>query len=156
LSSAGASTIMQTITIPIHGDSMTETGPVRMTESRAAILSALEASRSHPTADDLYEMVRASLPRISLGTVYRNLDLLARAGLIAVIVEAGSQRRYDAVLRPHHHVRCERCGRVDDVELDDTEEIQQLPARCGGYAIRGYTLCFIGVCPDCAQDGDKE
>ncbi|MBN2566158.1 MAG: transcriptional repressor [Candidatus Eisenbacteria bacterium] len=122
-----------------------------MTESRREILSALENSESHPTADELHELVRARLPRISLGTIYRNLDILAREGLITVLTDAGAQRRYDGMERHHHHVRCSVCGRLDDVTLDNPDEIRQLLVDSKGYDIRGYTLCFTGLCRSCAE-----
>jgi Fur family ferric uptake transcriptional regulator len=125
--------------------------PLRMTESRKAILSALEGDHSHPTADEVYETVRRSIPRISLGTVYRNLDLLAREGLITAISDAGEQRRYDAGRSQHHHVRCEVCGRLDDVTLDDPHAIEQMLSERCGYEIHGYRLCFVGVCGRCSD-----
>ena len=66
---------------------------IRMTESRKAILTALGATKAHPTADEVYSLVRAELPKVSLGTVYRNLDLLAKHGLIRTLATAGEQRR---------------------------------------------------------------
>jgi Fur family ferric uptake transcriptional regulator len=120
-----------------------------MTESRRAILEALEETASHPTADEVYEIVRERLPKVSLGTVYRNLDLLAREGLIAAISDAGEQRRYDVAGSHHHHVRCEVCGRLDDVAIDRSEEIEDMLSDRCGYEIHGYRLCFVGVCQDC-------
>jgi Fur family ferric uptake transcriptional regulator len=133
---------------------LSEPRPIRITESRRAILAALEASDSHPTADELYELVRLRLPRISLGTVYRNLDLLAREGLITVLTDAGAQRRYDAHGKQHHHVRCDVCGRVDDVVLDDPEEIGSMLKNARGYEVRGYNLCFHGICGSCSARED--
>lgn len=126
--------------------------PMRMTESRKAILSVLRATRGHPTADEIHRLVREELPRISLGTVYRNLDRLEKEGLIRTLVAAGQQRRYDGVLREHHHIRCERCGRVDDIELKDAAEVEELVVDGRGYELRGYTLCFVGLCSECARE----
>ena len=129
-------------------------GPaIRMTESRKAILTALGGTRAHPTADEVYSMVRAELPKVSLGTVYRNLDLLARQGLIRTLATVGEQRRYDGVLDDHHHIRCEVCGRIDDIELGGTERLEELVVDSRGYDVHGYTLCFVGVCRECAGNG---
>ena len=87
----------------------------RMTRQRMVILEELKKVRTHPTADELYAMVRARLPRISLGTVYRNLDFLAETGEILKLEAAGSIRRFDGDIRPHQHIRCTNCGRVGDV-----------------------------------------
>ena len=132
---------------------MSETPAIRMTESRKAILSAMSGTRGHPTADEVYSMVRAELPKVSLGTVYRNLDLLARQGLIRTLATAGEQRRYDGMLDEHHHIRCEVCGRIDDIELGKTERLDELLVDGRGYEVHGYTLCFTGVCRECTGNG---
>jgi Fur family ferric uptake transcriptional regulator len=131
---------------------MTDHEQLRMTENRRAILSALARSKAHPTAEEVHRMVREELPRISLGTVYRNLDLLARQGLVHTVNVAGEQRRYDAVLADHHHVVCERCGRIDDVEVRDAQRLEALLVDAKGYRVHGCTLCFTGVCRECATN----
>lgn len=132
---------------------MNENRDLRMTESRRAILAALSGTRAHPTADEVYTMVRKKLPRVSLGTVYRNLDILARGGLIRTIAEAGEQRRYDGTMSEHHHIRCTVCGRVEDVELDPSAALDHMIRDDRGYSVQGYTLCFEGVCRECAGNG---
>jgi Fur family ferric uptake transcriptional regulator len=126
---------------------------LRMTENRRAILSALAKAKVHPTAEDVHRIVRRSLPRISLGTVYRNLDVLEREGLVRTVNVAGEQRRYDAVLEDHHHVVCESCGRIDDVEVRDAQRLEALLVDGKGYQVHGCTLCFTGVCRECAANG---
>jgi Fe2+ or Zn2+ uptake regulation protein len=91
--------------------------------------------------------------KVSLGTVYRNLDLLATQGLIRTLATAGEQRRYDGTLEEHHHIRCEVCGRIDDIELGKTERLDELLVDDTGYEVHGYTLCFVGVCKECAGNG---
>jgi len=126
---------------------------LRMTENRAAILAALGRTRVHPTAEEVHRMVRRSLPRISLGTVYRNLDVLERHGLVRTVDVAGSQRRYDAILEDHHHIVCEKCGRIEDIEVRDTQRLEALLVDGKGYQVHGCTLCFTGVCRECAGNG---
>ena len=129
-------------------------GPaIRMTESRKAILTALGGTKTHPTADEVYSLVRAKLPKVSLGTVYRNLDLLAKHGLIRTLGTAGEQRRYDGMLDDHHHILCEVCGRMDDIDLGDSQRLEELIVDGRGYEVHGYTLCFVGVCRECAGNG---
>ena len=70
----------------------------------------------HPTADEVYQVVRKRLPRISLGTVYRNLDVLSESGEISRLDRCGAQYRFDGDLEQHYHIRCSSCGRVDDIE----------------------------------------
>ena len=120
-----------------------------MTRARRAILEALEATHCHPTADELHDSLRKSLPRVSLGTVYRNLDVMSRRGLIRTVEGAGEQRRYDAVVRQHDHVRCVRCGRVDDVEHADLGWLEDRLKQESGYDVLGHMLVFEGICPEC-------
>jgi len=91
---------------------------LRMTRQRRTIMDVLENGKDHPPADEIYKRVRRRLPRISLGTVYRNLDLLAEHGMIRKLEFAGSQRRFDGKTDNHYHVRCTACGRVEDAPLD--------------------------------------
>ena len=127
----------------------------RMTKQRAAILDALRSVTTHPTADEVYAMVREDLPHISLGTVYRNLDLLAEAGEILRLEKSGTQRRFDGNLHPHFHVRCERCGKIGDVFTHI-----HLPA-CDGLEVEGFAaihymeLVFSGVCWECNAEFRK-
>ena len=93
----------------------------RKTRQRQVILEELQAVTSHPTAVELYQLVRRRLPRVSLGTVYRNLDLLARMGLIEKKEHSGGEARFDANTAQHDHLRCVRCGRVDDLPTPPLE-----------------------------------
>lgn len=129
---------------------MTQQQQTRMTKQRMVILEELRNVHSHPTADEVYGMVRQRLPRISLGTVYRNLDLLAESGDILKLESAGSQKRFDGNVTPHQHVRCTQCGRVGDVM-----EPVRLPdisgARAPGFIVLSGRIEFEGVCEACAS-----
>lgn len=122
-----------------------------MTRQRKVILEALQGLRSHPTADQVYQIVRRRLPRISLGTVYRNLDTLASVGLIRDIRLGGSPRRFDGMIDPHYHVRCLRCGRVDDAPVKPIRSIERAARRASDYEMVGHRLEFIGLCPRCGK-----
>ncbi len=126
-------------------------GELRMTGSRLAILEELQRSLRHPTADEVYGRVKLRLPRISMGTVYRNLDLLARHGLVRTLTEPGGRRRYDAVGDDHDHVWCVSCGRVGDVRLSPSARPEDAIEDACGYEIRGHSLSFLGVCPECGK-----
>jgi Fur family ferric uptake transcriptional regulator len=128
-----------------------------MTSQRKVILEELRGVDTHPTADRIYEMVRRRLPRISLGTVYRNLETLAEQGLIRKYESAGSQRRYDGDPSNHYHVRCLRCGRLDDVPLSPVADVEHLLKDRTEYEIVGHRLEFEGICPDCRRrQADRE
>jgi Fur family ferric uptake transcriptional regulator len=130
---------------------------VRMTRQREVILDALRGVKAHPSADEVYEMVRQRLPRISLGTVYRNLQLLAESGMIQVIAIGGTQRRYDGNTEKHYHVRCVGCGRVADVPSEGVGQLEQSLRGATDFKIIDHRLEFVGLCPACqAQSRSDE
>jgi len=121
----------------------------RMTQQRRVILETLRILRTHPTADELYAVVRRHLPRISLGTVYRNLDELTRCGLVRRLDMGGAAARFDSDTAPHGHVRCLRCARLDDVPVKPGKVRLQAVSNATGYQVFGYRLEFEGLCPEC-------
>ncbi len=122
---------------------------MRLTPQRQRILAALAASRSHPSAEELLLQVRKSLPRVSLGSIYRNLRVLREAGLVREIVTAEG-RRYDAVTTPHPHFVCERCSRVYDLSEPLPADVlsRALPP---GFAVSQIHLELRGTCPECGK-----
>jgi Fur family ferric uptake transcriptional regulator len=127
---------------------------LRMTHQREIILQELQTSREHLTADELYERVKKGLPRISLATVYRNLEILTRAGLIAKREVSGRQKRFDYDVSDHDHIFCIQCHRIDNLDLK-REEIGYLPVEgVSGYTITGYRLEFSGLCRACRQKNE--
>ena len=125
----------------------------RMTRQRQVILKELRKVNSHPTADEIYEMVRQRLPRVSLGTVYRNLDMLCECGTIQKLELAGTQRRFDGNVENHYHIRCIRCDRVEDAPIEPVTTLEDtLRKRMGDYEIIGHRLEFTGICPQCRQE----
>ncbi|MHC4177111.1 MAG: Fur family transcriptional regulator [Planctomycetota bacterium] len=127
----------------------------RNTRQREVILEELRKLSSHPTAVGLYEIVRQRLPRISLGTVYRNLDLLATSGAIQKLDPGGSQARFDGNVDRHDHVRCVGCGRVDDLCGAPLDLAGVKRNDCNGYEVLGYRLEFVGVCPRCREQSKR-
>ena len=124
----------------------------RTTRQRTIILEELHRAANHPTAAELHAMVRERLPRISLGTVYRNLELLARAGMIGKLEYAGTETRFDGKAHEHYHVRCSQCGRVDDVHEVGNGLVADRFESDNGYLVDGHRLEFIGICPDCRRE----
>ena len=122
---------------------------LRMTHQREIILAELKKTTSHPTADELYEKVKKQLPRISLATVYRNLEILSAAGMIRKLEISGRQKRFDWELTEHNHIYCVQCHRVDNIELE-RKYVQPLhTAQRKGYDITGCRVEFYGLCPQC-------
>ncbi|MBS1262668.1 MAG: Peroxide-responsive repressor PerR [Calditrichaeota bacterium] len=120
-----------------------------MTAQRKAVLDVLHRWHDHPTADEVFLRVRKLLPKVSLATVYRNLDVLAEQDEIQVIEFPGQPRRYDAVTRPHYHIVCVECGRVEDIHLDRVPDLGALVQRTGAYEVLATRLEFEGRCSRC-------
>ncbi len=124
---------------------------LRTTRQRKIILEELRKVTTHPSADEIYEMVRRRLPRISLGTVYRNLELLSDLGEIQKIEQGGSLKRFDGNPRNHYHIRCLGCDRVDDTSTRLLGGIDERIQDRTDYEIIGHRLEFIGYCPQCSK-----
>lgn len=129
---------------------------IRMTTQRKVILETLRHSDMHPTADELYEMVRKKLPKISLGTVYRNLEALSEAGLIRKVEFAGCQKRFDKTPTEHYHIRCAKCGRIEDLHCELSEDIEKDIRDATDFEVIGHKIEFIGICPDCRKAGKRK
>lgn len=130
---------------------MLEDTSLRITKQRQIILEELRAVTSHPTADEMYEMVRRRLPNVSLGTVYRNLEILTESGVVQKIDIGGTKKRFDGNVDVHYHLRCLVCGRVDDVHLDTGVDLEAMASMVTDYTILRHRLEFVGVCPGCAK-----
>lgn len=131
----------------------------RMTHQRRVIFEEIMKMKSHPTADEVYDRVRKRLPRISMGTVYRNLDILASSGLIHRIEPGHSQMRFESDVRDHYHVTCIRCGRIEDAEIeplgDTLQNLESALGRMTKHGVFAHKLEFIGLCKEClAEEGD--
>ena len=124
----------------------------RLTKQRRVILEVLRAHNIHPTADTLYDMVRRQLPRISLGTVYRNLEILTALGEIQTLELSGSQKRYDGVAQKHYHIRCVNCDRIEDAPIAPLNSLENNLYGSTVFTIMGHRLEFVGLCPECSRD----
>lgn len=125
---------------------------VRMTKQRQIILDELRKVTSHPTADDLYQMVRDKMPKISLGTVYRNLEILSNAGVILKLDIGGTQKRFDGNTANHPHIRCVSCGMVADLEVDSDFDFIGAAEPVTDFQVLRYRLEYSGICPGCMEN----
>jgi len=122
----------------------------RTTQQLVATYDALIAACDHPTAEQLLKRVRRQLPRVSLGTVYRNLEKLRAQGRLRVLHLGRGVARYDAVLTNHDHFFCEGCGVVADVEgAGASGTFARLSGE--GYVVRTARVSLLGLCPSCAR-----
>ena len=122
---------------------------LKFSRQREAVLVYLRSTKSHPTAEQIYQKVRQEFPKISLGTVYRNLNLLADHGEIIRLNCGDGVEHFDAMTEPHNHFICRHCGSVKDLEFfSDSDLDSQADAEFPGK-IEGHEIYFYGTCEDC-------
>ncbi|MFW6030848.1 MAG: Fur family transcriptional regulator [Halanaerobiales bacterium] len=121
----------------------------RMTKQRKKILEVLKNTNCHPTADWIYEQVREEIPNISLGTVYRNLNVLKEMGKIMELNYGSDHSRFDGVPENHYHFRCIECGKVVDLDLDVKDELEEKAAEEISGEIDYHRTEFFGYCDEC-------
>lgn len=125
-------------------------GRSRNTKQLELIWRAVKDDSSHPTADQVYDRVRKKLSRISLGTVYRNLQKLVADDKLQVLI-LGRAQHFDPLVARHQHFICESCDRVFDVMVDQQKEIKPVKLPHEGFKVTSHQLAFYGVCKHCAD-----
>ena len=121
----------------------------KYSRQREAIKEYLSKTKEHPTADTVYMNIRDTYPNISLGTVYRNLNLLAEQGEILRINCQDGCDRYDGNPKLHYHFLCKGCGRVLDIEMESIEHINVIAGAGFDGNVEGNVTYFYGQCPEC-------
>jgi Fur family peroxide stress response transcriptional regulator len=121
-----------------------------VTPQRISIYRALLEADDHPNPEAIYTRVRATMPSLSLATIYKTLDALAGLGLVSELPATGNSRRYDANTDLHHHLVCTRCDRVTDY-YDPALDRITLPSRTAGFRARRVNVHFHGLCANCAN-----
>jgi Fur family peroxide stress response transcriptional regulator len=122
----------------------------RTTPQRVHILRALLESPTHPTAEQVWDRVRHVSPTTSLATIYKTLDTLKEMGEVIEVDSLDDRRHFDAHRpKPHPHVICTHCGKIEDVDVDGLDRLQSDAAVISGYEIEEPRLTFYGVCQDC-------
>lgn len=123
----------------------------RLTRQRKIILEELKKVKTHPRADEIYKMVRKRLPRISLATVYRNLEVLSELKEIQKIESTGALKRFDGTPENHYHIRCIKCDRLDDAPFSLETGLEKKIRPLTSFNIIGHRLEFIGICNECTS-----
>jgi Fur family peroxide stress response transcriptional regulator len=118
---------------------------------RERLLEWLRGTDSHPTAAEIHAALLPQAPRLSIATVYRNLEVLVADGQVDAVAGAGPALRYDANPEPHHHFVCERCGRIRDLYGPRPRNLTRRLAREQGLRAHRVRLDFYGRCPACLQ-----
>ena len=127
----------------------------RETRQREAILNVLRDADSHPTADRIYDEVRKTIPNISKGTVYRNLKILKDAGKISELNLDGTVSRYEDKKDGHYHFRCEKCGKIFDLDEPVNHALDKKIAKKTGFTVNYHQLEFRGLCKECQSKQNR-
>jgi len=128
---------------------------LKYSRQREMILQTLKDSPVHPTAEELYQELRKKLPHISLGTVYRNLNLLSELKIISQLETTGSTSiRYDARNDEHCHLICTTCGKVMDAALDYFTSLDTIIREQLGFAVLEHGIVLKGTCQSCLQQNE--
>ncbi len=124
---------------------------IKYSRQREAILTYLRSTTSHPTAESVYFKIREEFPKISLGTVYRNLNLLADSGEILRLSCGDGVEHFDATVEPHHHFICRTCDSVLDLQMKWQDMIDREAEKNFSGEIDGHEIYFYGTCSKCLK-----
>lgn len=126
---------------------------LKYSRQRESIKEFLTGRTDHPTADFVYENLKQIYPNISLGTVYRNLSLLADLGEIQKLSSFGGADRFDACVTPHYHFMCTKCGKVMDIFSEQIDQnLENIASNFTGGQISDCKARFFGLCQDCLNE----
>jgi Fur family peroxide stress response transcriptional regulator len=121
----------------------------KRSRQRERILELLQGTGAHPTADWLYDRLKGEFPNLSMGTVYRNLNILVEQGLINRIDFGSTFDRFDARVGPHYHFICEKCGAIIDLPLPIDEALNRRVDEATPFAVSRHRIEFYGTCDRC-------
>ena len=127
---------------------------LKYSRQREAIKDYLSSVTTHPTADTVYMHIKEEFPNISLGTVYRNLNLLVELGEIRKLSCGDGTDHFDYDTSPHYHYVCRQCGRVMDIPMEATKELETAAKEFVLGTIDDHTVFFYGICDECLK-GEK-
>jgi Fur family peroxide stress response transcriptional regulator len=123
-----------------------------LTPQRLAVYRVLAGDDSHPSAEEIHRRIKPDLPSLSLGTVYRTLEVFETHGLVSRVHALGEQARFDANLESHHHLVCVRCRRVRDVQDPQLDRLPLPDEALGGFRVLAHRIQVLGLCPDCRDE----
>lgn len=123
-----------------------------LTSQRKAVLDALKEFKGHPSAEEVYLVVKKRNPKVALGTVYQALSVLEEIGLVEAKHWSESPVRYDLNTEPHYDIRCTRCGVVAEIPDMELEDFVERVRENTPYKVTNAALVIEGVCPDCLTE----
>jgi Fur family transcriptional regulator, peroxide stress response regulator len=124
----------------------------QLTPQRAAVFNYLSGVEHHPTAEEVFLAVKPKLPRISLATVYKNLEALVQCGVVSKLTYGDASARYDIRTDHHYHTRCLGCGKIWDLDApgEGSEQLKHIKPQAG-FEVKDYRLELLGHCQECRR-----
>ena len=122
----------------------------KVTPQRLAVYKAINHNPTHPNAEAVYKILQPNYPSMSLATVYKTMEIFAKIGVVQVLQCVEDAHRYDYDTTPHAHIRCEKCNRVIDIDMDQ-EGLRKAAVEQSGFVVNGVSISFVGICPDCRE-----
>ena len=129
---------------------------LKYSRQRESIKASLMSRKDHPTADAVYASIREEFPNISLGTVYRNLNLLVELGEAQKLAFGDGKDHFDAYTSLHYHFVCRDCGQVYDMELDEMADLNTSVQAAAPGKIDSHSILFYGRCYSCMEKEETE
>ncbi len=123
----------------------------KRSRQRERILGILQNTDTHPTASWVYDELKKEFNNLSMGTVYRNINILIDQNLVQKIEAGSSFDRFDANIDVHYHFICRECGCIEDLPLDKLPELDDMVRKETGYQVENHRLDFYGICPSCSN-----
>lgn len=123
----------------------------KVTPQRLAVYDMLSHTTEHPTAEMIYQKVKEQYPTMSFATVYKSVEIFSKLGVIQVLNTGEDSFCYDAKTSEHPHIKCTKCGRVNDVSHLDARAVESLVENETGFKVNGHQFYFYGICPDCQK-----
>lgn len=129
---------------------------VRITPQRHAVLEYLLTSTTHPTADEIYKALESKFPNMSVATVYNNLRVLRKIGLVRELTYGDQSSRFDCNMTDHYHITCNMCGVIVDFDYPSLEEVESLAEQVTGFTVSHHRMEIYGVCEGCREKNAQE
>lgn len=123
---------------------------------RKRILEILKENPVHPSANELYLMVKEKYPEIGIATIYRNLENLVKSGEIIKFTTDSQYDRYDATIIAHYHMICMKCGKVFDIPSSDVDVSNVRVSESTGHDVLEHNLVFKGICKECKNKKNEQ
>jgi Fe2+ or Zn2+ uptake regulation protein len=123
----------------------------QLTTQRAAVYDYLSGVEHHPTAEEVFLAIKPQLPRISLATVYKNLEALVNCGAVSKLTYGDASARYDIRTDHHYHTRCLKCGKIWDLDAPEDSDLLKRIKPQAGFKVQDYRLELLGHCRECRR-----